>query len=192
MKGFGNQPRTGPTVHRFTSRGYRAPCRSLAVPILWGSIDLGLIGRASETQQTRTVVRFSFWGWGERRLAAAMQALIGNRTACYPSHGLASTHIPQSRRFDALGRQLPWSVRCQAAATRETLAEVAGSSVKTSASELPAPRSGTLAEGATAYVEELRIRSYEVDPQQRTTMVTVANLIQVRATHRDKPGTVGR
>jgi hypothetical protein len=50
---------------------------------------------------------------------------------------------------------------------------------KISAEEMPAPRGGCLKEEATAYIEEHRIRAYEADPNQRTTIVTMSNLLQV-------------
>jgi len=53
---------------------------------------------------------------------------------------------------------------------------------KIAAEEMPAPRGGTLKEEATAYVEEHRIRAYEADPNQRTTIVTMSNLLQVMPT----------
>lgn len=69
--------------------------------------------------------------------------------------------------------------RCEAAAVSESAAPVTENGTKTVSNVLPAPRPGQLARQATAYLEEHRIRSYEVDPNQRTTMVTIANLLQV-------------
>lgn len=44
--------------------------------------------------------------------------------------------------------------------------------------DLPAPAGGRLLEKATSFVEEHRIRAYEVGPDQKTTIVTIANLLQ--------------
>ena len=38
---------------------------------------------------------------------------------------------------------------------------------------------GHLSEDGTAFLEEHRIRAYEVGPDQQTTIVTMANLLQV-------------
>ena len=45
--------------------------------------------------------------------------------------------------------------------------------------DLPAPRAAQLIRNSTAFIEEHRIRSYEADPDQRTNIVTIANLLQV-------------
>ena len=46
---------------------------------------------------------------------------------------------------------------------------------------LPPPASGQLLDQGTAFCEEHRVRAYEVSPDQRATIVTVANLIQARS-----------
>jgi len=43
----------------------------------------------------------------------------------------------------------------------------------------PAPAAGVLQDNATLFVEEHRIRAYEVGADQKTTISTVANLLQV-------------
>lgn len=70
--------------------------------------------------------------------------------------------------------------RCQAAATIEDAPSISTVPFQTAANEMPAPRGGKLKERATAYIEEHRIRAYEADPDQRTTIVTMSNLLQVR------------
>lgn len=72
--------------------------------------------------------------------------------------------------------------KCQATAApaAEAIPEVQNGHFQTAAQEMPAPRGGKLKEKATAYIEEHRIRAYEADPNQRTTMVTMSNLLQVR------------
>ena len=89
---------------------------------------------------------------------------------------------PQARSFCVQSPHKPGigerSVRCQAATLSNAPASTNGS-IKTAGNILPAPRAGQLAEEATAYVEEHRIRAYEADPTQRTTIVTIANLLQV-------------
>ena len=69
--------------------------------------------------------------------------------------------------------------RCQAAVAIEDAPRVQDGTFKTAAKEMPAPRGGKLKEKATAYIEEHRIRAYEADPNQRTTIVTMSNLLQV-------------
>ena len=44
---------------------------------------------------------------------------------------------------------------------------------------LPAPAPGQLQHNATVFVEEHRIRAYEVGADQKTTISTIANLLQV-------------
>lgn len=44
---------------------------------------------------------------------------------------------------------------------------------------LPSPGPSGLDEGAESFTEEHRIRSYEVGPDQCTSIVTIANLLQV-------------
>ena len=68
--------------------------------------------------------------------------------------------------------------RCQAASAVQTATESPETEFKIAAEEMPAPRGGYLKEEATAYVEEHRIRAYEADPNQRTTIVTMSNLLQ--------------
>ena len=53
---------------------------------------------------------------------------------------------------------------------------------------MPVPAPGRLNADATAFVEEHRIRAYEVGPDQRATIVTIANLLQVRAAICDRQG----
>jgi len=43
----------------------------------------------------------------------------------------------------------------------------------------PAPAAGVLQDNATLFVEEHRIRAYEVGADQKTTISTIANLLQV-------------
>ena len=45
--------------------------------------------------------------------------------------------------------------------------------------DLPSPQAGRLIHDNRAFVEEQRIRAYEADPDQRTNIVTIANLLQV-------------
>lgn len=45
---------------------------------------------------------------------------------------------------------------------------------------LPAPAPGVLQHNATIFVEEHRIRAYEVGADQKTTISTIANLLQVQ------------
>ena len=70
--------------------------------------------------------------------------------------------------------------RCQTASAVQTATERPQTEFEIAAEEMPAPRGGCLKEEATAYVEEHRIRAYEADPNQRTTIVTMSNLLQVR------------
>lgn len=44
---------------------------------------------------------------------------------------------------------------------------------------LPTPAPGRLLNKATSFVDEHRIRGYEVGPDQRTNILTIANLLQV-------------
>ncbi len=46
---------------------------------------------------------------------------------------------------------------------------------------LPTPRAAALACDERSFFEEHRIRAYEVGPDQRCTIVTIANLLQVRS-----------
>lgn len=76
------------------------------------------------------------------------------------------------------------TIRCRAAATVEHVPKICEEHFQTAAKEMPAPRGGKLKEKATAYIEEHRIRAYEADPNQRTTIVTMSNLLQVNHAHR--------
>lgn len=46
---------------------------------------------------------------------------------------------------------------------------------------LPTPRPPGLSHDLRSFSEEHRIRAYEVGPDQRTTIATIANLLQVSA-----------
>ena len=74
---------------------------------------------------------------------------------------------------------LQQTIRCRAAALVEDAPKVSAEYFQTAAKEMPAPQGGKLKEKATAYIEEHRIRAYEADPNQRTTIVTMSNLLQV-------------
>ena len=74
---------------------------------------------------------------------------------------------------------LQQTVRCRAAALVEDAPQLSAKPFQTAAKEMPAPQGGKLKEKATAYIEEHRIRAYEADPNQRTTIVTMSNLLQV-------------
>jgi len=76
------------------------------------------------------------------------------------------------------GRSSKCNHRCEAASAVQYAPETPETEFKIAAEEMPAPRGGTLKEEATAYVEEHRIRAYEADPNQRTTIVTMSNLLQ--------------
>lgn len=95
-------------------------------------------------------------------------------------------HTPELHCYRVLGQRhgnahpLQQTSRCQAApAAVEEKPIIQEDSFKTAAKEMPAPRGGKLKEKATAYIEEHRIRAYEADPNQRSTMVTMSNLLQV-------------
>lgn len=45
--------------------------------------------------------------------------------------------------------------------------------------QFPAPKPGSFAEDRSSFFEQHRIRGYEVSPDQRASMVTIANLLQV-------------
>ncbi|KAK9858811.1 hypothetical protein WJX84_007843 [Apatococcus fuscideae] len=68
------------------------------------------------------------------------------------------------------------SVLCNAA-TLERQAEVEAAP-RITREILPPPASGQLLDEGTAFCEEHRVRAYEVGPDQRATIVTIANLIQ--------------
>ncbi|KAL3130707.1 hypothetical protein ABBQ38_000056 [Trebouxia sp. C0009 RCD-2024] len=70
-------------------------------------------------------------------------------------------------------------VRCHTAALeREAIQAEALEDEHISRDTLPAPSPGKLQHNATVFVEEHRIRAYEVGPDQKTTISTVANLLQ--------------
>ena len=78
-------------------------------------------------------------------------------------------------------------VACSASAalTEEALSNGAGvQQMRGPAQEACA--AGHLSEDGTAFLEEHRIRGYEVGPDQQTTIVTMANLLQVPRPHRRK------
>ncbi len=84
-----------------------------------------------------------------------------------------------AKRPGKLGHSAKCHHRCQAASAAVDYAqESPETEFKIAAEEMPAPRGGKLKEQATAYIEEHRIRAYEADPNQRTTIVTMSNLLQ--------------
>ena len=71
-------------------------------------------------------------------------------------------------------------VRCGTAALeREVLPAEAPEEDFVNREVLPAPAPGELQHNATVFVEEHRIRAYEVGADQKTTISTMANLLQV-------------
>ena len=72
------------------------------------------------------------------------------------------------------------NVRCYTAALeREALRAEAHEDEHVSRDTLPAPSPGQLQRNATVFIEEHRIRAYEVGADQKTTISTIANLLQV-------------
>ena len=66
---------------------------------------------------------------------------------------------------------------CSSAAAVDTV-----QSVDVAVAEFPAAAPGRFVDDNTAFVQEFPVRGYEVAPNQRASMVTIANLLQVRAT----------
>ena len=76
--------------------------------------------------------------------------------------------------------QKSFDVSCHTAALeREAIRAEALEDEHISRDTLPAPSPGKLQHNATVFVEEHRIRAYEVGPDQKTTISTIANLLQV-------------
>ncbi len=74
---------------------------------------------------------------------------------------------------------------CKAATLeRQVEAEAEAPEVRVTREILPPPASGQLLDQGTAFCEEHRVRAYEVGPDQRATIVTIANLIQVCSPYR--------
>ncbi len=95
---------------------------------------------------------------------------LGRLTAPKPVASCARQHA-------RLCRQRPLAlidVRSRASATEAKVYEVA-------MPELPAPASGKFMPEFTSFSEEHRIRGYEAGPDQRATIVAMANLLQVCA-----------
>ncbi len=73
-------------------------------------------------------------------------------------------------------------MRCfTAALDREVIPAKAPEEEFVNRETLPAPAPGVLQHNATIFVEEHRIRAYEVGADQKTTISTIANLLQVSA-----------
>ena len=91
---------------------------------------------------------------------------------CSPALLSRPAHSP------SLGAALDF--RCfTAALDRETVPAEAPQEVFVNRETLPAPAPGVLQHNATIFVEEHRIRAYEVGADQKTTISTIANLLQV-------------
>lgn len=72
------------------------------------------------------------------------------------------------------------NVKCHTAALEcEATRAEAHEDEHVSRDTLPAPSPGQLQHNATVFVEEHRIRAYEVGADQKTTISTIANLLQV-------------
>ena len=67
-------------------------------------------------------------------------------------------------------------VKCHTAALER---EAVSTAAPGSQDCLPAPQPGRLQNNATNFVEEHRIRAYEVGADQKATLITLANLLQV-------------
>jgi hypothetical protein len=74
----------------------------------------------------------------------------------------------------------PADWRCfTAALDREVISAEAPQDDFVNRKSFPAPAAGVLQDNATLFVEEHRIRAYEVGADQKTTISTIANLLQV-------------
>lgn len=72
----------------------------------------------------------------------------------------------------------PGSVACTASAALTEEALINGTTAE-QMRDLAHCAAGHLSQDGTAFLEEHRIRGYEVGPDQQTTIVTMANLLQV-------------
>lgn len=75
--------------------------------------------------------------------------------------------------------QKPVLCRASAAVSAETLANGKLPAAVMQGSPQQPCAAGRLTDDGTAFLEEHRIRGYEVGPDQKTTIVTIANLLQV-------------
>ncbi len=115
------------------------------------------------------------------------QARLGAGSPLLPSSA-AQTRLLQSPLLGrSLGASRAWprlagpstTPVCSAAVQiREILPAASNNGVKVSHKEMSAPAAGYLANNSTSYKEEHKIRAYEVGPDQKTSIVTIANLLQ--------------
>ena len=115
------------------------------------------------------------------------QARLGAGSPLLPSSA-AQTRLLQSPLLGrSLGASRAWprlagastTPACSAAVQiREVPPAAPNNGVKVSHTELSAPAAGYLANNSTSYKEEHKIRAYEVGPDQKTSIVTIANLLQ--------------
>ena len=112
-------------------------------------------------------------------LAGQGQSLCGtprgmSLCATHPKANTAGAAIRKAR--PAQQRRRLSGIQCRTAAL-----ELEAISAATPGSQdcLPAPAPGRLQNNATNFVEEHRIRAYEVGADQKATLITLANLLQV-------------
>lgn len=118
-----------------------------------------------------------------------MQAMIRERVLRSTSGGSCSSAVPSgpiparraapTNHYMRAGPQAEQQrIRNFAAAVSAPEAVQAGDDVVIA--EFPAPLPGSFAPDRSVFREQHRIRGYEVDPGQRATIVTMANLLQAR------------
>ena len=111
---------------------------------------------------------------GQNAISASGQSC----SRCYSSFGRSCIRArrPSARNganHRAVTRGDPSVVEQQASVVGQATVEVA-------VAEFPSAAPGRFINGNTAFVQEFPVRGYEVSPNQRASMVTVANLLQVR------------
>lgn len=113
-------------------------------------------------------------------LFSTMQTLNASPMMSYSPHAKAASRHSLKGQNNRTQYQVcgPSICRASAAVSEERL-----TNGKVSPMSFPAPQqpceAGRLTDDGTAFLEEHRIRGYEVGPDQQTTIVTIANLLQV-------------
>ena len=102
----------------------------------------------------------------------ALRPLVVRQGSRY--HSKPCLIFPKERLFDSRAQTVCRSVSIQAEEDVEFDVVI---------SEFPAPSAGSFLPDKRSFREEHRIRGYEVSPDQRATIVTIANLLQVSSAY---------
>ncbi len=145
---------------------------------LFHAIGTFLLGLKKVHQPSEVVA--DLYPRGGMSIFRTMQSLNALPLIPYSPHTRAAARHCLKRHNNRTDYQVcgPFVCRASAAVSDERITNGKARPMTIHAPQQPC-EAGRLTDDGTAFLEEHRIRGYEVGPDQKTTIVTIANLLQV-------------